>query len=251
MQELLLERRCNAAAVRRVIRILEFWRTTNGLTGLPIGPEASAVLGNFFLEPVDRSIIAAGADHGRYGDYILIFTQGRPLSEAVIALLDRELTFLQLNRSEEKTRHFDDSEEARQNLRDGKIDYWEGAVTYFPRSDARVVRQAFDRDILNSAEENASRFRWILRYFKNRADAYGCYNLVRRQDLMNVDPKVSCAYLTAARSEKRVIQESLKLVSEVPERHLKHSHSTPYSHCRRRTLGGTERRSLSGSQASR
>ena len=217
LQELLLERRCNTVAVRRVIRILEFWRTTDGLTGLPIGPEASAVLGNFFLDPVDRSIIATGAEHRRYGDDILIFTEGRPLSAAVVALLDSRLTSLQLNRSEEKTKYFDDPEEAKQDLRDGKIDYWDGAATYFPGSGTRAVRKAFDLDILNSAEINPSRYRWILNFLKNRLDDYGCYELVRRQDLMNVDPRVSCAYLRVAKSQKRVIEESLKLVSLAPQ----------------------------------
>ncbi|MFI5353210.1 MAG: RNA-directed DNA polymerase, partial [Candidatus Binatales bacterium] len=216
----LLKRGCDASVVRRVTRVLESWGTLDGLPGLPIGPEGSAVLGNFFLDPVDRSIIAAGADHRRYGDDILIFTEGRSLSEALVALLDSELSSLRLVRSEEKTEYFEDPEDAKENLRDAKIDYWEGGAGYFPWRGTQAIRQAFDEDILNSPEVRPSRFRWILKYLKNRTDAYRCHDLAARRDLMNIDPKVSCDYLTLAKSKKRVLEESMKLLSEKPEPHF-------------------------------
>jgi hypothetical protein len=140
LRELLLKRGCNAAAVRRVIGILESWQT-DALSGLPIGPEASAVLANFFLDSVDRSIISAGADHKRYSDDILIFTEARPIGEAVVTIVDSNLSLLQLQRSEEKTKYFDDPQEARNNLRDIEIDSLEGAIDDFPQLQTEILRR--------------------------------------------------------------------------------------------------------------
>jgi hypothetical protein len=217
LRELLLERRCNAHAVKRILQTLEYWRTACGLTGLPIGPEASAVLGNFFLDRADRAIMAAAAEHRRYTDDILIFTEGRTISEAIIQLLDHELASLRLIRSQDKTKYFDDPEEARDNLRDTTIDYLQGAADWYPNSSSRAIKRAFDFEILGSAEINLSRYRWILKYFKNRNDPYRRYDLVCRQELMNVDPKVSCAYLTLSRTDDRVIDQCMKFLSGTRE----------------------------------
>ncbi|HLW72240.1 MAG TPA: RNA-directed DNA polymerase [Candidatus Binataceae bacterium] len=220
LEDLLLRCRCNHKIVRRLLRTLEFWRDQTGLRGLPIGPEASAVLGNLFLAPVDQSIIASGADHKRYGDDILIFTKTRALREAVVTLLDKELPMLGLTRSEEKTKLFDDPEEARENLRDSKIQYWEGAASYSPELSVWGVRRAFDQDILNSPEIKLSQYRWILKYLKNRNDMHGCYDLVCRRDLMNIDPKIAGPYVMVAKTTKRVIEECMKLISQAPEDHF-------------------------------
>ena len=53
LQESLLMNGCDAEAVARVLAVVKFWQEFCGLHGLPIGPEASAVLGNFFLRPID------------------------------------------------------------------------------------------------------------------------------------------------------------------------------------------------------
>jgi len=217
--ELLLERRCKVTAIDRFMRILKFWQTTCGLAGLPIGPEASAVVGNFFLDPVDRTIIAAGVEHRRYGDDILILCEEKALSEAVVALLDDRLSSLQLTRSEEKTKPFDDPEEAKENLRDAKFDYWE-SVSHFPKLAAKAVERAFDQELLDSDQINPSRFRWIIRYLKNKGNTSRCYDLVRRPHLMNVDPKESCAYLKLVRSDNRVSEECMKLVSRPTQPHF-------------------------------
>jgi hypothetical protein len=49
LQESLLMNGCDSQAVTRVSAILKFWQEFWDLTGLPNGPEASAVLGIFFF----------------------------------------------------------------------------------------------------------------------------------------------------------------------------------------------------------
>ena len=132
LQESLLMNGCDAQVVARIFAVLKFWQAFWGLNGLPIGPEASAVLSNFFLRPIDNLIAMTGAQYKRYGDDMLIFSRDRSMGEAVAESLDDELRFLQLTRSVEKTEFFDDPAAARANLRDAEIDYMEGANTYDP-----------------------------------------------------------------------------------------------------------------------
>jgi hypothetical protein len=180
LRELLLRQGCYEKAVRRIDCCFKFWQRFCGLKGLPIGPEASAVLGNFFLSRVDQSIVAGNADHLRYGDDILVFTESRSLGQAIIGVIDRELKSLGLTISAEKTRYFDDPDEARANLSDATITSLGVVAERYPRTTARAVKRAFDKEILDSAEINPSRYRWILKYFRNHNDPYRRYDLMRR-----------------------------------------------------------------------
>jgi hypothetical protein len=68
LQESLLMNGCDSQAVASVLAVLKFWQKCCGLKGLPIGPEASRVLGNFFLRPIDNLMAMNGARYKRYGD---------------------------------------------------------------------------------------------------------------------------------------------------------------------------------------
>jgi hypothetical protein len=130
LHQSLLTNGCDAQAVARIFASLKFWQEFCLLNGLPIGPEASAVLSNFFLRPIDNLVATTGAQYKRYGDDMLIFSRDRSMGEAVAESIDDELRFLQLTRSLEKTAFFDDPADARANLQDAEIDYMEGAATY-------------------------------------------------------------------------------------------------------------------------
>jgi hypothetical protein len=60
LEKLLCDNSCAPSAVRRIVQALEYWQRVEGLNGLPIGVEASAVLGNVYLAPVDHAISEAG-----------------------------------------------------------------------------------------------------------------------------------------------------------------------------------------------
>lgn len=220
LQELLLRQRCDPAAVNRVIRTLRFWRQRDNLQGLPIGPEASAVLGNFFLTPLDQALIFAGADHKRYGDDILIFAKGRLVSETFIAVVDDELNSLELVRSEEKTKYFENPEEAEKELRDSEMDYLDDVGTYSSQLGMRALMRAFDQYILGATELSRSRVRYILNRLKKKNQPYRCSALLRRQELMNIDPKVSCSYVSVGLSDNRVIDELMKIIEDQPQDRL-------------------------------
>jgi hypothetical protein len=220
LEQMLYERGCDRASVGRIIAALRFWRDLHGRDGLPIGPEGCAVLGSFYLEPVDRSIISTGIAHRRYGDDFLFFTEDTRFSKAADDLFGEELSELYLEQSKEKTFHFDDPQKAKANLKDAETDYLDGSFSYSPGLKGNAVRRAFDRLTSGSDEIKPSRLRFILKYLKNTLDAYGCRELSGRQDLMNVDPKLTSEYLKVAGSDEQVLENVMGRLSQIPESHL-------------------------------
>ena len=218
LQQALLTNGCDARAVARIFAMLKFWQDFCRLDGLPIGPEASAVFSNFFLRPIDSLIATTGAQYKRYSDDILIFSRNRSMGEAVAESLDAELRSLQLARSIEKTKFFDDPADARANLQDAEIDYMEGATNGYPDLGLFIVKRAF-RQILQTAPSDlrVSRLRWVLRYLTNHYQRDGCLEMSQRTDLMNIDPKIASDYLTVAKSDQRVLTNCMQRLAQPRE----------------------------------
>ena len=218
LQQALLTNGCDARAVARIFAILKFWQAFCRLDGLPIGPEASAVLSNFFLRPIDSLIAMTGAQYKRYGDDMLIFNRNRSMGEAVAEFLDDELRFLQLTRSTEKTEFFEDPVDARANLQDAEIDYMEGATNHYPDLGLYTVKRVLRRTLQTAPNDlRVSRLRWVLKYLTNRYERDGCLEISQRTDLMNIDPKVATNYLAVAKSDQRVLTNCMQRLAQPRE----------------------------------
>jgi hypothetical protein len=74
-----------------------------GVRGLPIGPDASAVVANAVLAPLDDAVTAAGARHVRWVDDVALWGSGREVRRALEALR-RAAARLGLELHPEKTR---------------------------------------------------------------------------------------------------------------------------------------------------
>jgi hypothetical protein len=72
-----------------------------GVRGLPVGPDASAVLANVVLAPVDRALREAGIDHLRWVDDVVL---SGPDPEAAVSTLRQALGRIGLRLNERKTR---------------------------------------------------------------------------------------------------------------------------------------------------
>lgn len=72
-----------------------------GVRGLPVGPDASAVLANVVLAPVDRALREAGIDHLRWVDDVVL---SGPDPEAAVSTLRHALGRIGLRLNERKTR---------------------------------------------------------------------------------------------------------------------------------------------------
>jgi len=75
-----------------------------GVRGLPVGPEASAVLANGVLAGVDRALSLAGFRHLRWVDDFVVRARGARDAERVLAVLRGSLAPLGLELNEAKTR---------------------------------------------------------------------------------------------------------------------------------------------------
>jgi hypothetical protein len=136
-----------------------------------------------------------GAQYKRYSDDMLIFSRHRSMGETVAESLDEELRFLQLTRSVEKTEFFDEPAAARANLRDAEIDYMEKASTYDQGIGLYTVKRTFRRLLQTDPNDfELSRWRWVLKYLTNRNERNDCFELSRRTDLMNIEPKIATNY---------------------------------------------------------
>jgi hypothetical protein len=186
---------CFTPAAAFIFNIYKKWQSRDALQGLPIGPEASGVLGNIFLRPIDSSLEAKGYEHLRWCDDILIFGPTISNCAGSLALIDKELSRLGVSRSIKKTHPFDNVSDARRNL----SDYWLNSLSNVLHVGNDIGRaavcHAYDSKIKGNPEVETRRFRWILRTLKNKNDAYACASLGCDPSLMNVDPKESGEYL--------------------------------------------------------
>jgi hypothetical protein len=218
LESLLHECGCLIPAAALILRIFREWQLRNGLQGLPIGPEVSAVIGNFPLCPVDKSFEVNGHEYLRWSDDILTFGQTIASCEASMIVLDEALSNLRLIRSVEKTLPFDNVYDARRNLED----HWLTSLTDLLRLDEdlgmQVVRSAYDSEIKGHPDVKRYRFRWVLRSLKNKRDPYGCLSLARDASLMNIDPKLSGQYLgEVGLNDTRVVDAMMDRVSRPAE----------------------------------
>jgi Reverse transcriptase (RNA-dependent DNA polymerase). len=91
-----------------------------GVKGLPIGPEPSAVLANLVLAEGDRALREASAPHVRWVDDFVVFTEGRLHSIRAHDALRRSLGESGLELSEPKTAILD-ADEAKVRLLAGEL----------------------------------------------------------------------------------------------------------------------------------
>jgi hypothetical protein len=172
--KMLRDHGCEASAVRRILQVLEYWQRVEGLRGLPIGVEASAVLGNAFLEQVDRGLVEAGGSHFRFADDIFVFAENRAVGDALINVLDEKLTMIGLERSIQKTKWFDDPDQAIASLRKSWLSSLGSALRREPKSRGKqALRFEFDRLFQDVSQTDPSEFRFILSALKNQKDDYG------------------------------------------------------------------------------
>jgi hypothetical protein len=217
LQSLLQHCGCLVPAAFLILKVLREWQLRDGLRGLPIGPEVSAVIGNFLLRPVDRSLEANRYEYLRWSDDIT-FGQTIVSCQGSMVVLDEVLSNLRLARSVEKTMAFDNVYDARRNLQD----HWLTSLTDLLHLDHDVgrdaVRSAYDSHIRGHTEVKRSRFRWVLKTLQNKRDSYGCLSLARDPSLMNVDPQVSGQYLaTAGLNDTRVVDAMMDRLSKPAE----------------------------------
>ena len=98
---------CAPACASRVVETIQAFQD-DGVPGLPIGPEPSAVLANAVLAHVDERLRVAGYRHLRWVDDVFVFAWGRTSIDRALEVLEEALADLGLGLAERKTRVVDD-----------------------------------------------------------------------------------------------------------------------------------------------
>lgn len=94
---------CDAASTDEVVAMLERLHGL-GVRGLPVGPDASAVVANVVLAPADRAIEASGHRHLRWVDDLVIAVRGPADAVRVLRRVRDALAEVGLRLNEAKTR---------------------------------------------------------------------------------------------------------------------------------------------------
>ncbi len=112
---------CDLHAIGVILSGLRKWASVNGVAGLPIGPEASGILGNAFLIPVDRMLMPLGAQYVRWMDDYKFMGHDDQTCRSIVSPFDQILRTQGLTRSEEKSDYYPNSLVAIAALRDGRL----------------------------------------------------------------------------------------------------------------------------------
>jgi len=94
---------CDRAGIRQVLEVMDRF-ARDGVPGLPVGPEPSAILANALLSVVDRALARAGADCARWVDDIVASAANERGGHRVLDAAVEALASLGLAVHEGKTR---------------------------------------------------------------------------------------------------------------------------------------------------
>ena len=126
--------------------MLRTWATVPG-QGIPQGPNASRLLGNLFLIPIDRAMVDKGYRYFRYLDDVYIVADTREEAAAAIRLFERECRLRGLLVSSSKTKPLHGKNAQAEISSEADLD----AIQYMIDSDQLPAARRRLRKVLNSA----------------------------------------------------------------------------------------------------
>jgi hypothetical protein len=178
---------------KELARILDCWAARDGVSGIPIGPSTSAVMGTLFLRPIDVAIASRGLPFTRFTDDIRVFSNADDGDVGLHDLVASQARLLGLSLNDDKTRVFDRAA-AHLELRSPTLSSW-GYKLKMPSCDAVALRRAFDHAVSGDTI-HPSEFRWFLRALKNRRDDHAVEALLSSNELLLIDPRLCGDYLS-------------------------------------------------------
>jgi hypothetical protein len=101
--------------IHALLRLLERFGE-DGVRGLPVGPEASAVLANLVLQAVDDELAAADIRYLRWVDDVVVFARGTREAARALGAIERALDGLGLRLNEAKCIVMVDRADAQERL---------------------------------------------------------------------------------------------------------------------------------------
>lgn len=134
---------CEEEIVNLLSKLLNTLERTSHVWGLPQGPTASSILGNFFLLPADRVLMIYTKDFLRYQDDIKMLDDNPVLLKKALQELEEVLRFRRLNLSVHKTKLLH-GEAALEELEDARKDAIVYGLKIKDPSAPEELRKLFD-----------------------------------------------------------------------------------------------------------
>lgn len=170
-----------------IAELLVDWNDVWGVRGLPIGPEASGVLGNVPLIPVDRLLRSLGIDFTRYTDDYWIHLHRGADSAMLIDLVTREVDALGLRLNDLKTKVLQ-TDDAVDVLYDSEL---ADLVVLLADNRGRGLDRVLELFLAaaESGDSNATRLRFCLRVLTSARDDSPLTVAMANERIMRVDPR--------------------------------------------------------------
>lgn len=187
---------CDKESIRFIVQTLLTWQDTcRELRGIPIGPEACALLGTFFLDPIDVVLEAKAQAFFRYMDDIA-YLYGEDLAQdRGYGLLDEALARLGLMRSEDKTHYAESPGAAIDLMRRRDLASVEAYIRLMPNVPIGPVKAFFDEVVMPTSPVDLQGLRKCLAAFLSAKDMHAVYPLLNSPAVFDSDPKGCANYL--------------------------------------------------------
>ena len=161
--------------------------------GLPIGPEASGLLGNVMLLEVDEAISSRARGHARYTDDSWIFLRAESEWPDVLEIYTAAVSDLGLEVNTSKVAvHPKGSEGAQHAIQHGQIAYLTSAAARYrtPQRSTEEIREELDRD-----EPDWNVIGFHLGSLRYKRSAHGLNVLYECPQVLNELPQLAGQYL--------------------------------------------------------
>ena len=199
--------------------MLRTWAAVPGV-GIPQGPNASRLLGNLYLVPVDRAMLAAGFRYSRFLDDVRVVSKTKAEAIAAIRLFQRECRTRGLVVSAAKTELLHGAA-ARADLRN---DDERAAADYFVNVNAtglarKALMRILKRALKGDAQINVRDARFSLWRLARLRDRTMLASVMRRLEDLAPIASVVAAYLLPLVGDKRVVDGLTKFLKDDERAH--------------------------------
>jgi hypothetical protein len=188
-------------------RILAAWQSTWDVSGIPIGPETSGLLGNVGLVSVDNVVRPlVGAFYRMTDDYTLLCS-ARTFAGLVGRVADAAGE-LGLELNDRKVRYYDSRADLPLNIFDPEIDALLPVLADDREKGVQIVRNILQREIA-SEEPAPSRVKFCLSVLAGERDELPLRLVVDRPELMRISPRGFGRYVRGMIERRAIDQEWL------------------------------------------
>lgn len=170
------------------------WEELWGVHGVPVGPEASGLLGNVYLVSVDRALRGAGVRFSRYTDDYRLWLAGPDQWEDARDIVIAGVVALGLEVNPSKTRHMRTPHGVLGQLTNPDFEVLRKLLADDRHQGLAAVADAFDAEAAKPYP-NPKRMGWLLRQFKVNHDAHAGTVAQQHPGLLQSAPTHWASYL--------------------------------------------------------